>query len=130
MASTGESPSPLPGEERPIPFEAGRSLTQDEALGVARRLARRLAKRGRKPAAMAAEAWPDADELSMAAWRVPTTALYYARARAEAEGTDSISDVVRRLLGGYGQAPMGSEAVWVPAEAAAELRERFPQGDG
>jgi hypothetical protein len=112
---------PLPGEERPIPYAPGRAITEAEALGVARRLARRLQARGKRPSSMAAEAWPADDDLSMAAWRVPTGALYMARARAEAEGTGTISDIVRALINGYGRAPMGSVAAWVTPDEAERL---------
>lgn len=121
MSST-PPPAVLPGEDGPIPFEPGRRITRDEALGVARRLSRRVLRaQGRTN--LPGEEWPEPDELAMAAYRVPERTLYTARAKAEAEGT-ALTDVVRELLWSYGHSPMGSRAVWIGPDEVDRLRSK------
>lgn len=125
MSLTTTSPTTflsLPGETAPLQFELGRGpITEDEALGVARRHARREITMGRLnsktvvPDVLPAE---DANRVS-SIYRLPPRVVAVAKARAEMEG-DTMTAVIERLLREYAagtptapSAVAGSRAVLV-----------------
>lgn len=99
----------LPGEGAPLPRRlGGRPLTDDEVLGVARRLARGQA---RGADAQVPEELPDPAQLVQAAFRLPSVSMMRLRARAELEGRTSTS-VIRELIEGYGTSAPGTVATF------------------
>lgn len=104
----------LPGEDGPLPRRfGGRPVSDVEALGVARRLARRASEGDRVKGKLAEvpEVLPPVADLTVSAYRLPTVTIYRVRARAELEGR-RVTDVVRELLEGYGAAAPGTVAKW------------------
>jgi hypothetical protein len=100
----------LPGEDAPLTREwGGAPVTDDEALGTARRLAREYAKR-RKTEPEVPQVLPFA-ELSgnspLLSVRAPKRTLWFAHAKADMEGR-SVSDVVREALDAYAKTPPGA----------------------
>ena len=97
----------------------GPPLTDDEALGVARRIARTFAARQapnsmRSLNAMAeTETWPDPNKTTQAAWRLPVALLWRLRAKAEVEGITT-TQVVRQALEAYVASPPGSRVKYTP----------------
>lgn len=100
----------LPGQDDPLEMRYnGEPVTDDEALGVARRIAHLQRAQGRSLTGMG-----EVDELPAhnakrltAAWRLPPRTLFRARARAEMEGA-TMSEVVSEALKAYADAPPGS----------------------
>lgn len=109
----------LPGEDAPLPRRfGGRPVSDEEALGVARRLARLTAASGRAKGKLAEPPveMPPMSDLTLSAYRLPTPTIYRVKARAEAEGR-RVTDVVRELLEGYASAPPGTLPTWhLPTE--------------
>lgn len=106
--------TPLPGEAGPLPRRfGGRPVTDEEALGVARRLARLTAETGRAKGKLAEipEMMPPMSDLTLTAYRVPTATIHRVRARAEVEGR-RVTDVVREVLEGYAGSAPGTVARW------------------
>lgn len=104
----------LPGEDGPLPRRfGGRPITDEEAVGVARRLARLVAASGRAKGKLAEvpDEMPPPSDLTLSAYRVPTATLYKVRARAEVEGR-RVTDVVREVLEGYAASAPGTVARW------------------
>ena len=100
----------FPGEDGPLPMRVGgEPITDAEALGVARRIARLQAAQGRKLTALAEPAelprW-DARPVQ-AAYRLHPRLLMRVRAKAEMEGR-TVTDVVEEALEGYAASPPGS----------------------
>ena len=108
----------LPGEDHPIPWTAGKTLTIEEVVGVNRRLQGRRATGGVDAAPL--------DQLGShlvpVAFRMPQDVLAWAKARAETDGR-TLSDVLRELLNGYGHAPLGSVPIWVQPDVADRVRD-------
>lgn len=98
----------LPGEKRPLAYEHGRAVTDEEAWGVSRRLASKATQPSQQ---RAADEWPGEDDVQLAAYRIPTRTLWRTRARADAEGL-TVTEVVRQALELWSSAPMGSELRW------------------
>lgn len=98
----------LPGEATPVPMRyLGDPISEAEALGVARRLARRTDR-------------PVPDELPtddapsiLGAYRLSPRVLAFTRARAEAEGV-TVTDVVRAALAAYAVGRPGSVTSFQP----------------
>ncbi|MBK5248656.1 MAG: hypothetical protein JJE50_04345 [Actinomycetales bacterium] len=110
--------APLPGEDGPLPMRyGGEPVTNLEALGVARRLARLFVTSqaegsGRTIAAMAeVEEWPTETTMTQVAWRVPRGLILRVRARAEMEGL-TVSQVVRDALEAYAAGSPGSKVTY------------------
>lgn len=109
----------LPGEDRPLaPRIGGAPITDAEAWGVARRVARRFAETQgegskRRLSAMAeVEAWPESTRTTQASWRVPLALLWRVRARAEMEGR-TVTSVLVEALDAYASGSPGSHPVYV-----------------
>jgi hypothetical protein len=95
----------LPGEDAPLAWRAGRGpVTEDEALGVARRLARRALaiKRPGTRAPIPEEVPSELANRVSSIHRMPPRVLAFARARAELEGR-TLTDVVEGALRAYGK---------------------------
>ena len=107
---------PLPGELSAIQWHGERRgpITDSEALGTSRRLARLVASRGRPDLTNAAApvVLPDADaKRVMAGHRLQPRSLAFAKTRAELEGR-GLTAVLDQLLESYGAAPPGTRATW------------------
>ncbi|WP_182112783.1 hypothetical protein [Actinotalea sp. JY-7876] len=103
---------PLPGEHAPLdpatrPY--GQPVTDAEALGVARRVARKALSEGRRRSSMAVPVeLPPADAPSvMSAWRLPARLLMRARAKAELEGV-TLTRVLGEALSAYASSSPGA----------------------
>ena len=107
----------LPGEDGPLPLRLyGAPITDAEALGVARRLARLLAANNRKSVGGIPDELPDVRV--QAAWRLPQRLLMRARAKAEMEDVP-LTAVIERALEAYVESPPG-----------AYIQYRLPPGRG
>lgn len=106
----------LPGEDGPLPMRHGGAPISDaEALGVARRLARLQADRGRRLTALAEvdELPPPDAVLVQSAHRLPPRLLMRVRAKAEMEGV-TVSSIIEASLKEYADSPPGSKVRYVP----------------
>ena len=109
----------------------GEPVSEAEALGVARRLARTFAAAvpagsGRRIKAMAdVESWPPASRMTQVAWRMPQGLIFRVRARAEMEGR-TVTDVVREALEAYASSSPGSRATY----ATPRVGRRRDPGEG
>lgn len=111
----------LPGETGPLPMRPrGVPVTDEEALGVARRLARRLAETARSGSgAPVPDALPADEPLVHATYKVSPRTLTFVRARAEMEST-TVSAVVSAALRAYAEGNPGTTTVfetWRPEDA-------------
>ena len=105
----------LPGESGPLPMRfGGAPVTDQEALGVARRLARKQAAQGRKLSNLAEpDTLPPADaNLVQSAHRMPPRLLMRARAKAEMEGV-TLTSVMTAALEAYASSPPGARIAFV-----------------
>lgn len=109
--------NPLPTEAAPAPMVWGRGpITDDEALGVARRLARIELAHGRQntkltvPDELPAEDAPRVSSL----FRLPPRTMAFVKARAEAEGV-TVTDVVRAALAAYAGGRPGTPTLFEPS---------------
>jgi len=93
----------------------GEPITDDEALGVARRLARAQAARGRVLIALAEpDQLPPHDAPPIqSAHRLHPRLVMRVRAKAEMEGT-TVTDVIRDALEAYAASAPGSRVKYVP----------------
>ena len=102
----------LPGEAAPLEYIDGRGpITAQEALGVARRVARKEIASGRRNTKMTVpDALPEVGENKTShIFRLPPLDVAFARARAEMEGV-SLTAVVEAAIRAYGQgSPTRSE---------------------
>lgn len=104
----------FPGEDGPLAMRyGGEPITPDEALGVARRLARSRASAGRTGKnAVAPERLPTVGESkSLGTYQLDDRLLAFARAKAEMEDRP-LTDVVDEALSAYIAAPPGARAHW------------------
>ena len=105
----------LPGESGPLEMRyGGAPVTDEEALGVARRMARMAEAHGRKAGAMRkVERFPSEDAaLVQAAHRFPPAALFRARAKAEMEGR-TLTEVLTEALEAYAASSPGAQVQYV-----------------
>lgn len=110
--------STLPGENAPLEMVPGRGpITEAEALGVARRLARREIANGRKNTKVTVpDELPAEDALRTSSlFRLPPRMMAFVKARAEMEGR-TVTSVVEEALAAYGY---GAPMVAVPDDASA-----------
>lgn len=116
MSETKQSTdTKLPGEEAPLEMRyGGEPIRDEEALGVARRLARVHAAHGRTLTAMKApdELPPHDAPRVQAAFRIPPRLLMRVRARADMESV-TVSDVVVEALEAYANGVPGSKVKYV-----------------
>lgn len=106
--------TPLPGEDAPLAMRyGGEPITPAEALGVARRLARLAADRGRTGrAATIPDALPPVDGgTTLGTYKLPVRLLAFVRAKAEMEER-TVTDVVTEALEAYVATPPGARAGW------------------
>jgi hypothetical protein len=106
----------LPGEASPVPMSWARGrITEDEALGVARRLARAELKRGRPNTRLTVpDALPESDAPRVSAiFRLDPRTMSFVKARAEAEGV-TVTDVVRAALDQYAHGRPGTPTTFEP----------------
>lgn len=108
----GYAVRPLPGEEEALEFRlGGEPITPDEALGVARRMARvhaAYAEARNNPAPPVPDALPPADAGPVpAAYRLPPRLLSFVRAKAEMEGT-TVTAVIIEALTAYANSVPGA----------------------
>lgn len=99
----------LPGEDTPLPMRyLGAPITDAEALGVARRHARR------RPAATVPEELPEEGAaLILTTVKLHPRAAAFARARAEMENL-TLSDIVRAAVESYAFDSPGTATVFQP----------------
>ena len=112
---TTHDAEPLPGEDAPLPMRfGGAPVTDQEALGVARRLARAQTAQGRKLSNLAEPTvLPPADaRLVQSAHRMPPRLLMRARAKAEMEGV-TLTSVITAALEAYASSPPGAKPAFV-----------------
>lgn len=106
----------LPGETGPVAMVWSRGpITNEEALGVARRLARAELARGRVNARMTVPEVlpaPDAPRVS-SIFKMDPRMMAFVRARAEAEGV-TVTDVVRAALQTYATGRPGTPTTFEP----------------
>jgi hypothetical protein len=113
MADTADAGPSLPGEDGPLDPEQRPHLapiTDAEALGVARRHARKAIKDGRRRTAMAVPDElppPDAPPI-MTAWRLPPRLLLRAKAKAELEDRTTLTRVLIDALAAYAASSPGA----------------------
>ncbi|GAB2972929.1 hypothetical protein [Actinotalea caeni] len=114
---TSTPAGPLPGEDAPLAMRPGGApITPEEALGVARRVARVARARGRLVRLDAVDELPPEDAtLVPAAYRLPPRLLHAVRAKAEMEGR-SVTAVLTEALQAYADSP-----------PAATVRYRVPR---
>jgi len=106
----------LPGEDGPLDMRyGGEPITADEALGVARRLARKELAVGRRNTKLVVpeELPPVTIAKTSHIFRLPPRSVAYARARAEMEGT-TLSAIVEEALDAYGRGVPGSRITYTP----------------
>lgn len=100
MDTTTTTINALPGELAPLEWTEGRGpITADEALGVARRLARKEIERGRPNSKTTIPGeLPDYDAVrSSFLFRLPPRMMAFVRARADIEDR-TVTSVVEELL--------------------------------
>lgn len=113
--TTTAQTSMLPGEAGPLPMRyGGEPITDQEALGVARRLARMQAAQGRRLSALAepTELPPVDARMIQSAHRLPPRLLMKVRAKAEMEDS-SVTDILREALEAYAASAPGSKVKYV-----------------
>lgn len=104
----------LPGEDRPLAMRpGGQPITPDEALGVARRMARENQARGRKLTHLdLPDELPSPEaRLIPAAYRLPPRTLMFVRAKAEMEGR-TVTEVITEALEAYAVSSPGAKPVY------------------
>ncbi|WP_156253716.1 hypothetical protein [Pseudactinotalea terrae] len=102
----------LPGESEQLPMRyGGEPITPEEALGVARRIARAQVAQGRKNAQIP-DHLPGTDELLVPwACRLPPRLLAFVRAKADMEGV-TVTDVVSQALTAYAASAPGATVTY------------------
>lgn len=102
----------LPGEFEQLPMRyGGAPIAPDEALAVARRIARVQMSHGRKGATVPDEL-PPADALLVPwACRLPPRLLAFVRAKADMEGV-TVTDVVTQALQAYANSSPGAQVAY------------------
>ena len=115
----------FPGEKTRLPFIPGHVLTDEEVIGINRRLDTRRPGPSPEGAAAAPRQFGYGDllddSLAPVAYRMPRNLMARAKARADVEGR-TLSDVMREFLESYGGGRQGTEFVFVPTARATELR--------
>jgi hypothetical protein len=104
----------LPGELEPLVMRyGGDPIKDEEALGVARRLARVQEAQGRNLSAMSApDALPPIDaRMVQSAHRFPPRLLYRVRAKAEMEGV-TVTAVLREAMEAYANSSPGAKVTY------------------
>lgn len=112
----------LPGEDAPLAMRyGGEPITDDEALGVARRLARVHVAQGRELSHLSVpDALPPVDaRMVQSAFRFPPRLMHRVRALAEMEGR-TVTDVVTEALQAYAASSPGSRVAYIARRARAE----------
>jgi hypothetical protein len=108
--------SVLPGEDGPVLMRWGRGpITEAEALGVARRVARKVIADGRtNTKAVVPDELPASGENQVPSiFRLPPRTMAFVKARAEAEGV-TVTDVVRAALDAYATGRPGTPTIFEP----------------
>lgn len=107
---------PLPGESGPLEMRyGGAPVTDEEALGVARRMARLQKAQGRKLSSLGAvDEMPAHDAPKVqSAHRFSPALLFRVRAKAEMEGV-TLTEVVETALEAYAASSPGAKVQYVP----------------
>ncbi len=121
----------LPGEIEPIPMRyGGDPITDTEALGVARRLARQHKAAGRKLTSLdLPDELPPLDAPAVqSAHRIPPRLLLRVRAKAEMEGR-TVTSVILEALEGYAASPPGARVRYI-APRLREIAEYVEPAEG
>ncbi|NCT91988.1 hypothetical protein GXB85_13655 [Cellulomonas sp. APG4] len=115
MSADTTTSSQLPGEDGPLPMRRGGApITDDEALGVARRLARVQVAHGRRLTSLSAPTeLPAPDTRIQSAHRLPARLLMRVRAKAEMEGR-TVTSVIEDALREYADSVPGSRLRAIP----------------
>lgn len=114
--TANEATALLPGEDGPLPMRwGGPAITDAEALGVARRIARTQIAQGRRLTGLSEpNELPPVDAPTIqSAHRLSPRLLMRVRAKAEMEDT-TVSDVIRTALEAYASSAPGSRIVAIP----------------
>lgn len=130
MATKTSEEQMLPGEARPLAMKVGRKpITEDEALGVLRRLARvemRTARASARDKDIPEELpAPDAKR-THTIFRISPRTMAFVKARAEAENTN-VTELAEAFFTQYAKGKLGTDTV-VPGDIVSVLPPRGRSG--